>query len=245
MPDAKGAEVGCLPPTPSPCSADGICRPNQASFGYSPTRWRPWPGDPQPKQPTPAEEQETKKEEDEMELQPFEHPAPEKEDTRGPAKTKSFSPAEEAPVPAVPEEAPFPEIGQQENIPAVIRLEDAPPKLPRKLRRLASANRLGQLSTVQTAQSSYSDRNNRNTSSNSSQHLSAIQPRQRLPRRSPRGTAIAQVSGEQRVNMNSQGHVRRGSAQSTAKPSITGVEHSNQQAIYYRTINRRVSNQTK
>ncbi len=141
--DARGAGVGCLPPTPSPCAADGICRPNQASFGYSQTRWRPWPGDPKPEAPTPVEDPTT---EEEMKLEPFQHPAPEKEDVRGPAKTKSFTPPEEDSSPALPDA--IPELDPQSSIPILPRQEDAPPELPRRLKRFVSASRLGHLSTA-------------------------------------------------------------------------------------------------
>ena len=196
--DAKGAGVGCLPPTPSPCAADGICRPNQASFGYSPTRWRQWPGDPKTEEPTPAAEQET---EEEMKLEPFEHPAPEEEDTRGPSKTKSFTPAEEDSSPAISEEVPFPELDQQGSIPVEIRPDDAPPELPRRLRRLASASRLGHLSMAQTSRSSHSGRSN--LRNNRSLQPSNSQPRQQLPRQTERGSAVVQVTAEQRVRRNS------------------------------------------
>jgi len=134
--DAKGAGVGCLPPTPSPCAADGVCRPNQASFGYSQTRWRPWPGDPKPELPTPAEDQVA---EEEMKLEPFQRPAPEEEDIRGPTKTKSFTPPEEDSSQALPD--PLPEADPQSSIPALPLQDDAPPELPQRLRKFVSASR--------------------------------------------------------------------------------------------------------
>jgi len=137
--DAKEAGVGCLPPTPPPCAADGVCRPNQASFGYSQTRWRPWPGDPQPEQPTLAEDPTT---EEEMRLEPLEHPAPEKEDLRGPTKSNSFTPPEEDSSQASPD--PIPELDPQSSLPALPQQEDAPPELPRSLQRFAFARQLGQ-----------------------------------------------------------------------------------------------------
>jgi len=146
--DARGAGVGCLPPTPSPCAADGICRPNQASFGYSPTRWRPWPGDPKPEAPTPAEDPIA---EEEMKLAPFEHPTPEDEDVRGPAKTESFTPPEEEDSSQALPDDPFPELDPQGSIPALPRQDDAPPELPRRLRKFVSASRLGHLSLAQTS----------------------------------------------------------------------------------------------
>jgi len=227
--DAKGAEVGCLPPTPSPCAADGICRPNQASFGYSPTRWRQWPGDPKTEEPTPADEQAA--EEEEMVLEPFEHPAPEKEDTRGPAKTKSFSPAEEGASPEVPEEVQFPELDQQGSIPVEIRQNDAPPELPRRLRRLASASQLGHLSMAPTSRSLQSPNS---------------QARQRLTRRTERDSAIVQIAAEQRVRRNSEQPARLGLTKSAAaKPAGTVAESRNQQAIYYQTVNRVVPSRAK
>jgi len=233
--NARGAEVGCLPPTPGPCAADGICRPNQASFGYSPTRWRQWPGDPKAEEPTPADEEAV--EEEEMVLEPFEHPAPEEEDTRGPAKAKSFSPAEESPSPAISEEVPFPELDQQGSIPVEIRTDDAPPELPRRLRRLASASRLGHLSMAPTSRSSHSERINRNN--NRSFQSSNSQARQRLPKQTERGSAIVRATAEQRARRNPERPARLGLAKSaSATPAETEIERRNQQAIYYQTVNR-------
>jgi len=151
--EAKGAGVGCLPPTPNPCAADGICRPNQESFGYSQTRWRPWPGDPKPEPPTPVEDPAT---EEEMKLEPFELPTPEEEDIRGPTKTKSFTPPEEDPSEVSPD--PFPELDPQGSIPALPRQDDAPPELPRRLRKFVSASQLAHISMAKTFRTTPSDR---------------------------------------------------------------------------------------
>lgn len=85
------------PATPAPCSVDGGCRP-QGPWGFTGTKWRPWPGDSigAPK-PTAAEE-ETR---EQLQLDPFELPTPEKEGERGPKVTKRpKAPAAEAEAPA-------------------------------------------------------------------------------------------------------------------------------------------------
>jgi hypothetical protein len=38
-------QATCQVPLPAPCMADGVCRPKRTSWGWSQTRWRPWPGD--------------------------------------------------------------------------------------------------------------------------------------------------------------------------------------------------------
>ena len=68
----------CLPPTPPPCAADGICRPS-GPYGYNVKRWRPWPLDPAT-EPTAADEP---GEEDQRPLQPLELPPEREEDLRG------------------------------------------------------------------------------------------------------------------------------------------------------------------
>ncbi len=72
-----------------------------------------------------------------MELEPFQRPAPEKEDIRGPAKTESFTPLEEDSSQALPD--PLPEPDLQGSIPALPLQDDAPPELPPRLRKFVSA----------------------------------------------------------------------------------------------------------
>ena len=72
------------PATPCPCAADGACRPN-GPWGHTPTRWRPWPGDIIGRPPTPADEVETR---EQLQLDPFELPEPEREGQRGPNITR-------------------------------------------------------------------------------------------------------------------------------------------------------------
>jgi hypothetical protein len=74
-------------PTPPPCAADGTCYPNKGSFGWYQCRWRKWPGEelqptPAGVQPTPAEVQKG------TDLNPFEAPSAEHEDTQAPPSTK-------------------------------------------------------------------------------------------------------------------------------------------------------------
>jgi len=79
--DARGWQH---PPTPCPCAADGVCRPN-GPWGVTPTKWRPWPGDSLDKKPITAEEEETR---EQLQLPPFELPPIVKEGQRGPNITK-------------------------------------------------------------------------------------------------------------------------------------------------------------
>jgi len=231
-----GAEVGCLPPTPSPCAADGICRPNQELFGYSQTRWRPWPGDPKPEEPTLAGDKDPATEQ-EMELAPFLRPTPEEEDTRGPAKTKSFTPSEENSPQALPEpeEDPFSDLDLQNSIPELYTGEDAPPELPQGLRNFASANRLAHHRTAQPSPDTQSDRFNPIASSNKTRQSLNLQSTEQ-PRR------IVQVAAEQRVGLNSGRHASGPTASGTASK---GNGQGNRRAIYYRTADRKVSGQTK
>ncbi len=135
--DAQAQGPSCRQPTPSPCAADGTCQPNHDSWGYSQTRWRQWPGNPQPEQPTAVESQEV---EEEMKLKPFQRPTAEKEGIRSPAKTKSPRTASEddaeQPEQALPENA-LPELDQQGSLRAMPLQDDAPPALPRSLRAVA------------------------------------------------------------------------------------------------------------
>lgn len=71
--------LDCQPATPCPCAADGTCRP-QGPWGHSQTRWRPWPGDVIDKKPTTVEEEQKQ---EQLRLEPYETPVPEKESLRG------------------------------------------------------------------------------------------------------------------------------------------------------------------
>lgn len=115
----SGHPLDRRPPTPGPCGADGVCRPNQLTFGYNKTRWRPWPGSEQPSlQPTQADDIQL---DSETRLDSMERPAPEKEDMRGPAKTRSADEADQLdtgdtmrPLPEVNEQPPanpLPDLG--------------------------------------------------------------------------------------------------------------------------------------
>ena len=138
----------CQSPTPSPCAADGVCRPSP-NWGYSQTRWRSWPGDPTgQRQPTPADG--TTPGGGGQGLEPFELPLPQQEDLRGPAKNKDDKdeaadtpvgefpgaeiPGAGIPIPAEdPEQAlpAFDPLGNQRQLPP---MDDAPPALPNSLR---------------------------------------------------------------------------------------------------------------
>jgi len=150
----------CSPPTPSPCAADGVCRP-VTPWGYSVTRWRSWPGE-SVGQPTPAD---AAGEGDEQGLGPYELPLPEQEDLRGPAKDKAGedaggeNAADEAAGEMVPGEGPVQQLpgpgalpafdpqGNQSEIPGQIPgmpgqipgMDDAPPALPKSLLQAALA----------------------------------------------------------------------------------------------------------
>jgi len=146
----------CQPPTPSPCGADGVCRPIRGTWGYSQTRWRPWPGEPSLK-PSPADA-DSGAQKDGSELGPIELPEPREEDLRGPAKDPKkkandgddadnaeaadggeggeVAPIEIPEIPALPGADPLPGFdpqGQQQSTPAPV-FEDAPPALPPSLR---------------------------------------------------------------------------------------------------------------
>jgi hypothetical protein len=140
--ESQSYGVGPLPPTPCPCSADGVCRPNRATWGYSRTRWRAWPGEEQlGQQPTPVDGT-TAGEGDDQPLPPFETPLPEQEDLRGQAKEKSKrATADEAnegaadpdPLQGIPGIPGFDPEGR------VFPDDDAPPALPASLRQAARA----------------------------------------------------------------------------------------------------------
>jgi len=155
-------EGGCLPPTPGPCAADGVCRPS-GGWGYNLTRWRPWPGEVAPRQPTSAEARTV---EPDLQMPPLELPNATGEYLRGPARTKkkkSDTPDEQparSEVPGVliprgpgqgleiPEESAEPleedlpeadddddfPFNLQGNVPISPLHQDAPPTLPSSLR---------------------------------------------------------------------------------------------------------------
>ncbi len=125
----------CQPPTPSPCAADGVCRPNRDSWGYSQTRWRQWPGDPRTGRPTDAA---TPDLEDDKGLPGYQTPKPEQEDLRGPAKGKKDEDAEDAGEGEDAQPLPGPEVlpgfDPQGNLESLPPVDDAPPALPESLR---------------------------------------------------------------------------------------------------------------
>jgi len=150
----------CRTPTPYPCGVDGVCRPNAFSYGHYKTRWRPWPGEAKQLGATPDAADPGK---GELELDPFEHPKPEDENLRGPAKTKKEKARnkavegeaaaegtieglvqpllEDGPL----EDGPLPDFEQQETLPDFelqgyqdvmpVPVGDAPPALPQSLKR--------------------------------------------------------------------------------------------------------------
>jgi|GEM_PF-4800240 len=96
------------PPTPPPCEAEGVCRPNRTTWGWSQTRWRPWPGDKAGLRPsaTPSPTSEQAEEP----FQPFERPTPEAEDLRRKPAKKAEVTEPEAPEPGAPEQEPKPKL---------------------------------------------------------------------------------------------------------------------------------------
>jgi len=143
--------VECLSPTPCPCAADGVCRPNRTTWGYSQTRWRSWPGEPVDQQlPTATPVDEGK----EQGLAPYELPLPEQEDLRGPAKDKAGDAGDagkdetaDAPAEAISGDGPAQILPGPEALPAFDpqgnqleppgMMDDAPPALPTSLRQAA------------------------------------------------------------------------------------------------------------
>lgn len=110
--------------TPPPCTADGSCTPNRATFGVHPTRWRRWPGDTDSTGPTLSEATEG----DSL-LTPFETPEPEEEDQHAPPPIEDdpgFEEADELP-PLEIDLPPLPE--RQLDVPARPS-GDEPPALP-------------------------------------------------------------------------------------------------------------------
>ncbi len=83
------ANIGaCRQPTPHPCAADGVCRPQRETWGTYRNQWRPWPGDAighadQAAGPDVSGEAES--------LPGFQPPSAKDEDLRGPAKIKEKS----------------------------------------------------------------------------------------------------------------------------------------------------------
>ncbi|MEN0110524.1 MAG: hypothetical protein AAF805_07345, partial [Planctomycetota bacterium] len=117
--------------TPAPCTAEGGCYPHRATFGYTPTRWRRWPGAVYNQQtPEPAVDGE------DALLPAFDPPAPEDEDQQAPA---SISEEEEAAAEDEPSDGPAVEITlppfepgpiDTPRPPAAPGLRDGPPELP-------------------------------------------------------------------------------------------------------------------
>jgi hypothetical protein len=88
-------------PTPPPCCADGICRPNTLEWGVYPTRWRRWPTE--ELEPTPAGQ--AKPGQEIPGIPSYETMPPELEDRRAPPPTKPRAEPEERPEP--PSESPL------------------------------------------------------------------------------------------------------------------------------------------
>ena len=155
--------VGNLPPTPCPCTADGVCRPKRDSWGHYETRWRTWPGDPASQEPTQADGAAPSRDELRS-LPPFETPLPEQEDLRGPAKDKASKAAKdaasdnaagegpEALVPGADAIPAFDPQGNRSEIPGEIpSMNDAPPALPASLRQAARLLNMPQQMSQQQA----------------------------------------------------------------------------------------------
>jgi len=132
---ARG-QAACRPATPSPCAADGVCRPKRDTWGWYQTKWRSWPGEKVGMTPTEVEEIEA---EDKIEkgLEGFELPTPEQEDLRGMQKKDTDSESDEA----EPATDTLPGVGDQGSaaplpllLPAArnvaMRLKDSPQPLP-------------------------------------------------------------------------------------------------------------------
>ena len=225
----SGSEIGCLPPTPGPCAADGICRPNRESFGYNQTRWRPWPGDPQPKKPTLADEQ---AEDVEMELDPFERPPAEKEGNRAPTKTKALEAGTAESEESEPVESLLPNLDDQGSHRAMPLPDDAPPPLPESLRKFAIANRIGHLAQSKptppavNAATIVSDIEG----SRISPRRSALEQSTRTNLQPPEPiTAIMQVAAEQHISYSTDRDPDLG----LVNPAAVGIERGAQQAVYF------------
>ncbi len=73
-------------PSPPPCCADGVCRPNTDTYGWYATRWRRWPCE--ELQPIPAGSGASPGAGLTPDIQPFETPRVEDEDRRAPPPSK-------------------------------------------------------------------------------------------------------------------------------------------------------------
>ncbi len=143
---------GSRPPTPCPCGVDGECQANTLLWGHYRTRWRAWPGE--ESQSSAATPDVIDPGQDEMILDPFERPAPEKEDLRGPEKTNSSKKKDDdegntedtgEEVVQPPLEEAFPDFelqGYRQVMP--MSTDDMPPALPSSLNQ-ASPRPLGRL----------------------------------------------------------------------------------------------------
>jgi len=165
--DCSWGIVGCQQPTPNPCAADGVCRPNSPEWGYSKTRWRPWPGD----APIKTQADDTPSGDDDLELKPFVLPHASEEDLRVPKKNKldkaDDNQKEESPEPLpgadlLPGADVLPDLGKEEpfnfepqgNQRAVPSTDDAPPALPSSLQQAVEGRR----SIPQVLSADYVDR---------------------------------------------------------------------------------------
>lgn len=113
------------PATPSPCSADGVCKPKTETFGFYQTRWRRWPTDIDAGKPT-----EAPSDEDSL-LGPIDPPLPTEEDQQAPPPIEDPVAEEEEPsleieLPATPLPTELPGQLPAAQPPA----EDGPPLLP-------------------------------------------------------------------------------------------------------------------
>jgi hypothetical protein len=82
------------PASPSPCAADGSCQP-QPTWGWTPQRWRRWPGDfdtSKPAEPTAAEAEDSL-------LKGIDPPAMEEEDAQAPPSIEESEEAREEGAP--------------------------------------------------------------------------------------------------------------------------------------------------
>jgi len=170
-----------------------------------------------------------------MTLEPFERPAPEEEDTRGPAKTKSFAPPEKDSPPEseeMPAEGVLPEPDQQGSVPTQLHQEDSPPELPQRLRRFASASPLRHLSVAQSSQPAQPGRLNQNLPSHGSRQAADWQPGQQIQRLPLPSSAIVQATAELPVQTSGRRQTGPGSA-NRAEPRI---HVGNQQAFYQQPV---------
>ncbi|QDU53939.1 hypothetical protein [Aeoliella mucimassa] len=80
-------------PTPPPCSPEGVCTPERPTWGYTKTKWRPWPGT-TTGQSQPGEEAPVGS----GIIGPNKHPAPEAEDKMAPPKVEALEPTPDEPA---------------------------------------------------------------------------------------------------------------------------------------------------